>query len=88
VDVVQLQDGSALVSWIERTGGEAAVVRARRVSTSGVAGAAYTIATSSAARASGFPRMAVVKDNVLFAWTAPGKPSTVRIARLSAAELR
>jgi hypothetical protein len=88
VDVVQLPDGSALVSWIERTGGEAAVVRARRISTRGVAGAAYTIATSSAARASGFPRMAVVKDNVLFAWTAPGKPSIVRIARLTAAELR
>ena len=83
VDVALLSDGGALVSWIERTGGEAAEVRARRIDASGRRGAAMTIAVGSAARASGFPRMAVTSrdSSVVFAWTAPGRPSAIRVAR-------
>jgi hypothetical protein len=47
-----------------------------------------TIATSSAARASGFPRMAATPSGVLFAWTVPGRPSAVRVARAQLAEFR
>ncbi|MEX2282280.1 MAG: sialidase family protein [Gemmatimonadota bacterium] len=81
VDVAWLSDGSALVTWVERTGGENAEVRARRVNRNGRAGSPTTIATSSAARASGFPRMAVTGSDVVFAWTVPGRPSHVRVAR-------
>lgn len=81
VDVVLLPDGAALVTWIERTGGDTAAVRVRRVARDGKAGATRTIAHSSAARASGFPRMAVSGGDVVFAWTEPGKPSQVRVAR-------
>jgi hypothetical protein len=83
VDVALLPDGGALVSWIERTGGEGAAVRVRRVSADGGVGAPVTVATSSAARASGFPRMIMSGDDALFAWTEPGKPSAVRLARLT-----
>ncbi len=83
VDVALLRDGSALVSWIERTGGDTAAVRARHVSAEGKPAPAITIASSSAARASGFPRMVLRGDDAIFAWTEPGKPSAVRLAKLS-----
>ena len=88
VDVLVLGDGSALVSWIERVGGDTAEVRVRRVRADGRAGGPVTIATSSAARASGFPRMVAAGQNVLFAWTQPGRPSAVRLARLPIAAFR
>ena len=88
VDVALLQDGSALVTWIERIGGDTAAVRARRIGRDGKVGIATTIARSSAARASGFPRMAVTDSDAVFAWTLPGRPSAVRVARARVAEFR
>ena len=88
VDVDLLDDGSALVTWIERIGGETAAVRARVVASDGTAGAATTIASSSAARASGFPRLVTRGPDALFAWTVPGTPSTVRVARVALDRIR
>jgi hypothetical protein len=88
VDVVLLPDGAALVTWVERVGGDVAAVRARRVGRDGSVGAPMTIASSSAARSSGFPRSTVAGTNVLFAWTVPGRPSAVRVARAAVAEFR
>ena len=88
VAAVLLKDGSALVSWIERTGGDTAGVRVRRVREKEGAGAASTVAASTAARASGFPRMALAGDQVYFSWTVPGRPSTVRVARANAGDFR
>jgi hypothetical protein len=88
VDVVMLPDRSALVSWIERTSGDTAAVRVRRVGRDGKLGAPVTVASSSAARASGFPRMVVSGSDVVFAWTEPGKPSAVRVARAAMSSLR
>ncbi|HUR92207.1 MAG TPA: sialidase family protein [Gemmatimonadaceae bacterium] len=83
VDVVMLRDGGALVSWIERTGGDTAAVRVRHVSRDGRPAAPVTIATSSAKRASGFPRMVMRGDEAIFAWTEPGSPSVIRVAKMS-----
>ena len=88
VDAELLSDGGALVTWIERTGGDTAAVRLRRVHADGKTGAPITIGASSAARASGFPRMAVSGEHVLFAWTVPGRPSTIRTARMRIADIR
>jgi hypothetical protein len=79
VDVLMLTDGSALVSWLERTakGGE---VKVRRVRPDGSRDEAITVAESSAARVSGFPQMARAGDEIIFAWTDPGVPSRVRTA--------
>ncbi|MGH7678759.1 MAG: hypothetical protein ACRENU_09855 [Gemmatimonadaceae bacterium] len=88
VDVAMLRNGDALVSWIERTGGDTAAVRVRRVSRGGRASEPRTVAASSAARASGFPRMVIVDDRVMFAWTAPTRPSTVRVARMALNDIR
>jgi hypothetical protein len=80
VGVVLLPSGDALVSWIERTtrGDE---VRARRVRADGTLGTPITVGASSADRASGFPRLVVAANELLVAWTVPGTPSTVRVAR-------
>lgn len=95
VATVLLKDGSALVSWIERTGDDAASVRVRRVTPDGKAGEPTTVAASSAgatdrqrARASGFPRMIQSGEYVYFAWTVPGRPSTVQVGRTKASAFR
>ena len=88
VDVALLADGGALVTWVERTGGDGAAVRTQRVTRDGKAGTPVTIAASRAARASGFPKAVVTGANVMFAWTVVGKPSMVRVARASLGEFR
>jgi hypothetical protein len=84
VDLLMLADHSVLVSWLERTGGENAEVRVRRVGPDGVAGGSVSVAGSSSERASGFPRLAQAPDgSVLMAWTdVAGDEPTVRVRRL------
>jgi hypothetical protein len=82
VDVALLADGSAAVLWLERMGHEGAEVRVRRVSRDGQRGEAAVVGGTSAARASGFPRMAMSNDAILFAWTQPGDSSRVHTARV------
>jgi hypothetical protein len=67
VGVVALEDGSAVVSWLEKAeaGGE---VRVRRVRQDGSRGPATTVAPMAAARASGFPRMVRTGNSLVFAW--------------------
>ncbi len=88
VDVVMLADGAVLVSWIERMGEKEAAVRVRRVAQSGRMGEPRTVAGSSAARSSGFPRMVPAGEGIVFAWTAPGDPSQLRTARMALSDFR
>jgi len=85
VDLVLLGDGSALVSWLERTGGERAEVLARRVERNGRVGARLSVSVSSSERASGFPRMAEASDgSVVVAWTDVAEITPrVRVARIA-----
>ena len=72
VDVRMLQDGAALVTWLERTGGEGAAVRLRVVQPDGSASESHTLTESSSARASGFPRIAPLGTGdgaYVLAWT-------------------
>jgi hypothetical protein len=68
VDVELLHDGSALVTWLEAARGPAEV-RARRLYPGGRVERSWLVTESSDARASGFPRVLRVGDDVLFAWT-------------------
>jgi hypothetical protein len=79
VAVVMPDADSAVVSWLEHSRGRAEI-RFRRVSADGDAGASYKLATTVAARSSGFPQMILVGDRLLFAWTAVGDPAMVRSA--------
>lgn len=80
VDLELLDGRSALVSWIERTGGDSAEVWAREVRRDGTMGAPLVVSTSKATRSSGFPRMVRVPEGAVMAWTVPGAPSEVRAA--------
>lgn len=80
VDVELLDDGSAVVTWLEAPG-RGGAVRARRVAPDGRAGRPRTIAEVSGARASGFARIARLgADSLVFAWTETGDSGGVRVA--------
>ena len=80
VDVEYSSDGRALVTWLERVGETGAEVRLRTVSADGASSAAVVVATSAAARTSGFPRVVRNGDELIFAWTQPGDTARVRMA--------
>lgn len=71
VDLLMAEDGSAIVSWLERVDG-AAEVRLRRVAPGGGMSRPLTVSRTGAERASGFPRMAFSGSDVVLAWTAAG----------------
>ncbi len=79
VDVVLLEDGRAVVSWMQQSSG-GAEIRAQPFSRDGVRGPAILVADTSVHRASGFPQMIRAGDGLLFAWTDSGDPAQVRTA--------
>jgi hypothetical protein len=68
VDVVTLNTGGAIVTWIEHTerGGE---LRARQIDAGGRLHDAQTVGKASLGSASGFPRVERAGDTIVFAWT-------------------
>lgn len=83
VAVVMEESGRAAVSWLERLPGEeGAEVRVRRVDPQGNRGPFRTIAASSEARASGFPRMVRSGGILVFAWKDLASPGKVQVALL------
>lgn len=82
IDVELLDGGDALVTWIERTSKDSSEVRARVVRADGTPRPSVTISPLTGGRATGFPRMARRRDDVVLAWTQPGSPSRVRIGTL------
>jgi hypothetical protein len=79
VATLLLDDGSALVSWLERTE-TAAEIRVRRVAADGRRSDATAVAETGHERASGFPRMTRSGERIVFAWTVPGSPRQVLVA--------
>jgi len=82
VDIAFLPNGDAIVVWMETTGGGRAAVRGRRLRRDLGAGPAFSVATTTAARASGFPRVTLAGETVWFAWTSDTDPPQVQIASL------
>lgn len=80
VDVVLLDDGRAIVSWLQPSAA-GAEIRAQPFDRDGAAGPAAVIASTSVQRASGFPQMVHTGDGLLFAWTDVGDSTQVRTAR-------
>jgi hypothetical protein len=79
VSVLLESDGGARVVWLESRDREA-LIQVRSVGRDGKPGAVATVARTSAARASGFPRMVKSGNRLVFAWTEGGKPTRVRTA--------
>jgi hypothetical protein len=80
VDVELDGSGRALVTWLERVSGEGAEVRLKTIAPGGESSPVVVVASSAAARSSGFPRMVRTGDEILFAWTQPGDSARVRLA--------
>lgn len=80
VDVEFDDEGRALVSWLERSGGENAEVRLRAVDRSGRLAPSVRVASSSAGRSSGFPRMVRRGSELVMAWTVAGDTSRIHVA--------
>ncbi len=82
VDVVMLDERTALVSWLEQTAA-GAEIRARRVPRDGAPAPSMKIADSATARAAGFARMARVGSDVYFTWTEQSATSKkIHVARV------
>ncbi len=84
VDIILLQDGAALVSWLEVTP-DGAEIRVRRIQPDGSRDPSVTVTESSKERSSGTPRMVKNGNEIFLAWTQDGVPSMVRtaVAKLS-----
>jgi len=79
VDVVMLDDGTAVVSWLEQ-----GAIRLRWVDESGPRSEPLVAATADESKAGGFPRLARLRDELFLAWTEPGEVSRVRTATVPA----
>ncbi|MDE2879946.1 sialidase family protein [Candidatus Palauibacter soopunensis] len=78
VDIERLDDGSAVVVWLEASNNTPRVL-ARRVDPDGSLGTPLLISETAGERSSGFPRMVRTGDEFLFAWTIPGEGGGVRV---------
>ncbi len=79
VDIELLQDGSAAAGYIDLTGSRAEF-RVKRVQSDGSASAPVTIANLANSRSSGYPRMALHGNELVFAWIDREGGSIVRTA--------
>ena len=84
VDVALLPDGSALATWIEFAD-QTSSFSMRRVEPSGRTSPMTAVTAISGARASGYPRIAADRDEVVFAWTE--NQASESVVRTAAAKL-
>jgi hypothetical protein len=67
-DLVMLEDGTALVSWLERRGNGRGEVLVRRVAEGRRPGPPFHVAESASGRATGIPHMVLSGDRLIVAW--------------------
>ena len=91
VDVAILPSGESLLSWLGRGEGGSAEIKAAFIDQAGALKPAFKVATTSMIRASGFPRLELSGDEVVFAWTevmaAPDGSTTPPASRVRTAVL-
>lgn len=76
VDVVMLDNETAMVSWMEGS-----TIKAVKVNANGTKGQPVIIAQSSDSRSSGFPQMTKAGKQLIFAWT-DNMEKTIKLASL------
>jgi len=76
VDVVMLDEKTAMISWMEGS-----AIKARKINANGTKEEAIVIAESSDSRSSGFPQMTKAGNQLIFAWT-DSKEKTIKLASL------
>ncbi len=78
VDVVLLDDGVAIVSWIGKTEAGNGMIATRTMPPQAEPGPIRVIAETDISRAAGFPQMVHTADRLVFAWTQPGEPAQIQ----------
>ena len=82
VDIVMLDESTAIVSWLDNERGSA--IKYRQISSTGDMTDPVTIAETSESRGSGFPQMELVGDQLYFAWTVrEGESSRIEMKRVA-----
>ncbi len=82
VDIVLLQDGTPVVSWVRRDHEGEGVILAQKIKMP--LGSPFTISAISVSRPSGFPQMVRADDQLVFAWThIEDNESTVRTSQVN-----
>ncbi|HUP45731.1 MAG TPA: sialidase family protein [Thermoanaerobaculia bacterium] len=82
VDIVALDSGDAIVTWLEQTP-SGAEIRLRRIGRDGIVTPSVKVADSSMARGSGFPRIARSGRDLYIAWTEQSTDSRrIHVARM------
>lgn len=81
---VAMDGKDAWVTWMEAVPG-GADIRLRKISADGTATPSRVVAVSTAARASGFPRMVRSGKQLILAWTSPGATPRVMTAAFAIA---
>lgn len=81
VEAIILPDHSALVVWLERTE-KGAEIRAKRLQANAAKGASIKVAEGNVGRSSGFPQIAVTKNEVVFAWTQIAPQPLVKVGMM------
>ena len=76
VDLVMIDEQTAMVSWME-----GASIKAIKVNADGSKGQPILLAESSDSRSSGFPQMTKTADKLIFAWT-DNTAKTIRLASI------
>ena len=76
VDVIMLDEGNVMVSWMEGP-----AIKVAKVNRDGTKENSMVIASSSDSRSSGFPQMTKSKNRLIFAWT-DDKEKTIKTASL------
>ena len=69
VDVAILRSGESLLTWLGRGAGDTGEIKAAFLDTNAGFKPPFLVASTSIARASGFPRLEVSGDEAVFAWT-------------------
>jgi hypothetical protein len=77
VDIVMIDEVSAIVSWMEGT-----TIKAAKVHSDGIKEPSIIIAESSESRSSGFPQMTKSGNQLIFAWT-DDKEKNIKVASIS-----
>lgn len=83
VDVVMISENKAIVSWMEPYGNDT-LIQLQSVDSNGIKGELITLTKTRSERASGFPQIEILGDDLVTAWTSLENTfPTIRTANIS-----
>ena len=81
VDLIMISNEKALVSWMESRK-DKANINLRFINQDGTKSEVFSVSQTNNSRSSGFPRMVLLKDNLIMAWTEMDSLSSVKTVKV------